>query len=62
MATKKSILQKAFIERKEFSYRKDSAQLNFTLRTDNSSELRDFRECLAEAIKDIDEIIKEMKN
>lgn len=62
MATKKSLLQKTVIERKEFSYQKDTASLRFTLRVDNSSEIRDFRECMLEAIKDMDETLKGMKN
>lgn len=59
---KKSVLQKFVVERKEFSYQKDTASLKFTLRVDNSSELRDFRDCMIEAIKDIDELLKGMKN
>lgn len=62
MASKKSVLSKTVIERKEFAYQKDTASLKFTLRVDNSSEIRDFRECMIEAVKDLDEILKGMKN
>lgn len=58
----KNILTKSLVTRKEFSYIKDKVELKFTLRIDNSSELRPFKECLQEAIKDIDEILEGMKN
>lgn len=62
MASNKLIIQKTFVQRQEFTYQKNSATLKFNLRVDNSSELRDFRECMIEAVKDIDEILKGMKN
>lgn len=58
----KNILTKSLVTRKEFSYIKDKVELKFTLRIDNSSELRPFKECLQEAIKDIDEILEGIKN
>ncbi len=53
---------KSIILRKEFSYTQKGVSLKFTLRVDNSSELRAFHSCLAEAKKDIEEILKGMKN
>ncbi len=55
-------LQKTIIDRKQFSYTKKGCNLNFNLRVDNSSELKPFKECMEQAIKDIDEILKGMKN
>lgn len=55
-------LIKSLISRKEFTYSKKGVSLNFNLRTDNSSELKAFKDCLLEALKDIDEILKGMKN
>lgn len=48
--------------KKEFRYEKDEITLSFTLRVDNSSELRSFKSLLEEAIKDINSIVKGMKN
>ena len=59
---KADLITKSLIARKEFSYSKKGTTLNFTLRVDNSSELKSFKSCLEEAIKDIDEILKGMKN
>lgn len=59
---KKDILTKTLITRKEFSYSKKGVTLNFTLRVDNSSELKPFKSCLEEATQDINEILKGMKN
>lgn len=62
MASEKNLLIKSVISRKEFSYSKKGCNLNFNLRIDNSSELKAFKDCMTEAIKDIDEILKGMKN
>ncbi len=62
MANKKDILTKSIIGRKDFSYSKKGCNLRFNLRIDNSSELRPFKSCMEEAIKDIDEILEGMKN
>ena len=62
MAIKCDIFTKSIITRKEFSYSKKGVNLNFTLRVDNSSELKPFKSLLEEAVKDIDEILKGMKN
>lgn len=58
----KDSLVKIIIDRKDFSYEQKGVQLKFNLRVDNSSDLKSFRLCLEEAIKDIDEILKGMKN
>ena len=62
MANKDDLLIKSVISKKDFSYQKGECSLGFTLKVDNSSELRDFRFCLEQAIKDIDEILEGMKN
>ncbi len=59
---KSSSLIKSLIRRQEFSYSQKGTNLNFSLRIDNSSELKNFKDCLGEAIKDIDIILKGMKN
>lgn len=59
---KKSELQKSEIVRKEFGFTKDGTQLNFTLRTDNTSELRPFRECLLAAVESVEQEIAKHKN
>lgn len=58
----KDILEKVIVDRKDFSYSKKGVSLKFNLRIDNSSELRPFKSCLEEAIKDIDTILEGMKN
>lgn len=58
----KDILKKTIVTRKDFSYEHKGVSLKFNLPIDNSSELNKFRSCLSEAIKDIDEILKGMKN
>lgn len=47
---------------KTFEYAKGDTTLNFSLQTDNSSQLRDFKSILSMAIEDIDEILSDMKN
>jgi len=58
----KDSLTKIVTNSKEFSYSKKDVNLKFSIRVDNSSQLRPFRECLEEAIKDIDSILEGMKN
>ena len=58
----KSDLVSESITRKEFKYSKDGVSLSFSLRVDNSSELRPFRECLEKALVDVINQISEMKN
>ena len=52
----KNILVKTITEKKEFSYKNGICNLSFTLRVDNTSELKDFRSCLEAAMSDIDEL------
>mgnify|MGYP001582944172 CR=1 FL=1 len=58
----KNILIKTITEKKEFSYKNGPCSLAFTLRVDNTSELRDFRSCLEAAMSDIDDLLKGRKN
>lgn len=48
-------IEKKNIYRKEFSYSMSGTSLTFTLRTDIKTELSNFRICLQEALKDVDE-------
>lgn len=57
-----AVIIKKIISRKEFSYKNGETNLSFILQIDNSSELKSFKKCLEEAIRDIDEILKGMKN
>ena len=59
---KNSSLIKSLIKRQEFSYSKNDVNLKFTLRIDNSSELRLFLDCLESAKQDIEDILKGMNN
>lgn len=43
---------------RDFSYQKGDVHLNFTLRVDIKTELRDFLECLKAAVVELDEILK----
>jgi len=58
----KDSLTKIVTNSRDFSYSKKDVNLKFSLRIDNTSELRPFRECLEETIKDIDLILKDMRN
>lgn len=62
MGNKKNIVIKENILRKEYSYSKNGVKLSFTLRIDNSSELRPFKDCLQEAVIDLTEQLEGMKN
>ena len=57
--TQQNKVKKEHVDRREFSYAKGSCRLRFTLRTDVKTELRDFKECLQEAIKEVDEELNE---
>lgn len=59
---KEPAIVKTHVQKKDFSYTKGNVQLSFTLRVDNSSELRPFRDLLAEALKDVDEVVATLKN
>lgn len=58
----RNLVKKEIINRKEFFYSKEGVKLNFTLNVNNSLEIKPFKECLEEAIRDLSEIIKDMKN
>ena len=62
MANEKNLLIKSVISKKEFSYSKKGVSLNFNLRIDDTSELRAFKDCMTQAIKDLEEILEGMKN
>lgn len=47
---------------KSFNYQKNEVSLNFALDVDNSAKLRDFKELLEAAVKDVTEQIEGMKN
>ncbi len=53
MSNKKTII-KDHTENKSFNFSKGNVSLNFTLRTDNKSQLQDFKELLEQAIIDVD--------
>jgi hypothetical protein len=50
------------VQRKEFSYSVGGVQLSFTLRVDNSSELRPFLKLLEKATTDVVAEIGNLKN
>ena len=52
------LLQKTTATKRDFNYSKDGVNLGFTLNIDSDKELNNFRECLVEAIKDIDTTLK----
>lgn len=49
----KNTIKKETTETRAFTYSKNKVQLNFSLRTDIKSELKDFRELLLQAVEDI---------
>jgi hypothetical protein len=49
----KNTIKKDTTDTRAFTYSKNKVQLNFSLRTDIKSELKDFRELLLQAIEDI---------
>ncbi len=55
---KKLPLQKKLTRKQDFNYSKGISTLNFVLNIDKKN-LKDFKECLLEAIKDIDELLEE---
>ena len=54
----KNQMNKQLITKKTFNYEKGACTLNFTLKIDVKTELKDFKECLVEAQKDIDNILE----
>jgi hypothetical protein len=49
----KNTIKKDTTDTRAFTYSKNKVQLNFSLRTDIKSELKDFRELLLQAVEDI---------
>jgi hypothetical protein len=49
----KNIVKKETVDTRAFTYSKNKVMLNFSLRTDIKSELKDFRELLLQAVEDI---------
>jgi hypothetical protein len=58
----KDVLTKTIVDRKDFSYAQKGVSLKFNLQVNTSSELKPFKSCLEEAIKDIEKILEGMKN
>lgn len=56
----KTPVQRTISLQRYFSYTKGEMNLSFTL-TLNSKKIKDFKECLLLAIKDVDETIQEVK-
>lgn len=54
----KNTIKKDTTDTRAFSYSKNKVNLNFSLRTDIKSELKDFRELLLQAIEDINKELK----
>lgn len=49
----KNTIKKDTTDTRAFTYSKNKVQLNFSLRTDIKSELKDFKELLLQAVEDI---------
>ncbi len=47
---------------KNYSYKKGTIQLSFSLNDDGTTEMQDFLDCLIEAARDVERDIKEMRN
>lgn len=54
----KNTIKKDTTDTRAFSYSKNKVQLNFSLRTDIKSEMKDFRELLLQAVEDINKELK----
>ena len=54
----KNTIKKETTETRAFTYPKNKVQLNFSLRTDIKSELKDFKELLLQAVEDINKELK----
>ena len=59
---KKEEMKKDIVQKSDFRYSAKGVNLSFTLRTDNTSELRPFKELLVAAIADVNEIINKLPN
>jgi hypothetical protein len=53
MSIFKKELKEDHVVNKTFNYSKDEVKLIFTLRVDNKSQLKDFKELLTKALEDI---------
>lgn len=47
-----------FTNIRNFSYSKGEVSLNFSLNMDGKKQVSDFKECLEEALKDLNEILE----
>jgi len=56
-----NIIKKDHVQNKTFYYSKGEVNLNFTLRVDIKTQLKDFLEILKVSIKDVEEEIKNIK-
>ena len=54
----KNTIKKETTDTRAFTYSKNKVQLNFSLRTDIKSELKDFKELLLQAVEDINKELK----
>lgn len=54
----KNTIKKDTTDTRAFSYSKNKVNLNFSLRTDIKSELKDFRDILLQAVEDINKELK----
>ena len=54
----KNTIKKETTDTRAFTYSKNKVQLNFSLRTDIKSEMKDFRELLLQAVEDINKELK----
>jgi hypothetical protein len=54
----KNTIKKDTTDTRAFTYSKNKVNLNFSLRTDIKSELKDFRELLLQALEDINKELK----
>jgi len=61
MKNQKDILRTTSTLSKTFDYSKGNCNLNFSLRTDIKTELKDFLEILKYAIKEVEELTKTKK-
>lgn len=59
---KNNIIEKGSVVKKEFNYKKNECSLNFTLRVDVKQQLKDFKDLLVLALKEVDEEITKKIN
>jgi hypothetical protein len=61
MSLFKNIIQKEIADTRSFHYSKNKCNLDFNLRIDVRTELKDFKDLLLRAIEDIEEELKNEK-